>query len=154
MTAPQAGQTSPGAMAQYPPEGPVASSSTRLMMIAGGALLVFVLLIGGGLYLLSDDGPPPQTPAQPAQQSAKPPPSPAGAQVSAEMKTFTIEVMEGQAEVFRGGDRIGATPYKFDAKPGDQIDLVLKRDGYRDMPLRFWLSENKKIYTFTMQKNQ
>jgi serine/threonine-protein kinase len=151
-TAPQAGRTSPVPASSGMPDSPaVSSSSTRLIMIAGAAVLGSAILIGGALYALSGDDTPPSSPAQPGQQQPTKPAAPAaGAQAS----TFTIEVMEGQAEVFKGSDRIGATPYKFEAKPGDPIDLVLKRDGYRDMPLRFVLSENKKIYTFTMQKNQ
>jgi hypothetical protein len=141
-------------MSSYEADTPaVTSSPTKLIAIAAGSVLAVALLIGGGLYLLSGDQPAP--PTLPAQQTTKSAAPASGTQSSTENRMFTIEMGEGgQAEVFKGNDRVGTTPYKFEAKPGEQIDLVLKRDGYHDLPVRVLLSENKKVYTFTMTRKQ
>jgi hypothetical protein len=65
---------------------------------------------------------------------------------------FTVDVAEGRADVYRNGERVGTTPYQFQAKSGEQLDLLLKRDGYQDKPVRLSTSENKRTYTFMLEK--
>jgi ferric-dicitrate binding protein FerR (iron transport regulator) len=65
---------------------------------------------------------------------------------------FIVDVSEGRAEVYKGGERVGTTPYQVEAKAGEQLDLTLKREGYLDKPVQMFLTENKRTYTFTMQR--
>jgi len=73
-------------------------------------------------------------------------------QPAVQPRTFTLELTEGQADVYKNGQKVGATPYRFDAKPGEQIDLVLKREGYEDKSVQMALNDNKHVYTFTMSR--
>jgi hypothetical protein len=49
---------------------------------------------------------------------------------------------------------VGTTPYQFQAKSGEELELVLKREGYLDKPVRLTTSENKKLYTFMLEKKK
>lgn len=69
-------------------------------------------------------------------------------------QSFTVDAMEGRAEVYRNGQRVGTTPYHFQAKSGEELEFVLKREGYVDKPLRFTTSENKKMYTFMLERKK
>lgn len=93
-------------------------------------ILAAVLLIGFGLYLFLDTGPPHS----------------AGA--------YTIDAIGGRADVYRNGRSLGQTPYQFDAKAGEQIDVVLKREGYIDEPVRFTVSESRKTYAYPMNQKK
>jgi hypothetical protein len=73
------------------------------------------------------------------------------ATAAAPEETFTVDAMEGRAEVFRNGERVGTTPYRFQAKAGEHVDLVLKREGYQDKTVRLSTSD-KKTYTFMLEK--
>jgi hypothetical protein len=69
-------------------------------------------------------------------------------------KQVQIEVTEGRAQVYRGGEFVGATPCRVEARVGEEIDLTLKSEGYVDKSVQFSVTENKKIYTFTMRKGE
>jgi serine/threonine-protein kinase len=146
-TAPQPyGSTAPEALMPAP-----SGSSKKLVLGALGGVALFALLIGGGVYMMTAE-PDPNAATQPAQQTARQS-TPQGRSTPAPLnKMFTIEVMEGQAEVFKDGARVGTTPYQFEGKPGDQVDLVLKREGYRDKPIQVSLNDQKRVYTFTMAR--
>ena len=120
-----------------------------LAAIAGVVLLVVVV----GLYFLLWGDSDSTSATKPSQQSVVPPSSaqkPATAPVHEE--TFTVDVAEGKADVYKNGDRVGTTPYQFQAKSGEQLELVLKREGYLDKSVRLSTSENKKTYTFMLEK--
>jgi hypothetical protein len=89
-----------------------------------------------------------------------PAPSPSPAPVNAtrlaggggsEERTIEIQVFDGRAEVFRDGRKLGTTPYPLKARVGERVRLTLRRDGYREEPVDFTVTE-KKSYTFTMSK--
>jgi hypothetical protein len=112
-----------------------------------------LLVVFGGLYFLlsSDSGPeaskPPQQSGvqQPAAQKA--PPAPARQEI------FTVDVADGRAEVYRDGQLVGTTPYQFQSKASEQhVELVLKREGYVDKPVRLSTTETKKTYTYMLEK--
>jgi serine/threonine-protein kinase len=73
----------------------------------------------------------------------------------AQQQTYTLATMDGPAEVYRNGQRVGTTPYEFQAKSGEEVFFVLKREGYLDKPAHFTAIENsKKPYTYTLEKRQ
>ncbi|PYT04115.1 MAG: hypothetical protein DMF60_16305 [Acidobacteria bacterium] len=114
---------------------------------------VVVLVVAGGLYFLLFSGGPVSPPSnKPSPQSnSQPSAGTRQATVTAPEETFTVDAMEGRAEVFKNGERVGTTPYKFQAKSGENVDLVLKREGYQDKPVRLSTSD-KKTYTFMLEK--
>jgi len=152
------------AQAQHPVSGPAPESSwsepptetwsLKWVLIVGAAAVVLALLGVG--YLTMTGNEPQPSPTQPVQQPAQQtepqthPDQPAVQQA----KAFTLEVSEGQAEVYKDGLKVGVTPYHFDAKPGEQVDVVLKRQGYQDKSVQMSVSENKKVYTFSMAKKE
>lgn len=136
-------QRSGGAVAAKP--------KSNVPMIAAIAVVVLVVLVGG-IYFLLSGGPGASSSNKPSQQSnTQPLAGTKQAAAPVQEETFTVDATEGRAEVFRNGERVGTTPYKFQAKSGEHIDLVLKREGYQDKPVRLSTSD-KKTYTFMLEK--
>jgi eukaryotic-like serine/threonine-protein kinase len=80
-----------------------------------------------------------------------PPPGPAAnAATAGNLKVVTVETADGSAQVFRDGRLVGTTPFQVAAKEGEKVGLVLRRPGFRDLPLQFELSERRQ-YTYTME---
>lgn len=69
-------------------------------------------------------------------------------------KSFQIDTSDGRSEVYLNGLRVGTTPYEFHARVGEHVDLLLRRDGFVDRRERFTVTENKRVYTFSMNKKQ
>jgi serine/threonine-protein kinase len=106
--------------------GSSASRRRRLLLLAVGiALALFV-----GLYFLLNG---------PSED---------------QVKTITIKVTGSEANVLRDGRKIGTTPYRLSAKPGELIDVTLRRDGYEDCPVRFTVTENRKDYQYTLTERE
>ena len=125
---------------------PKAKSSLPLIgAIVGSVLLVAAVV----LYFILQDSPPP-TSAQ----------SQSGAQSAATQKqaaspgseTYTVDCAEGRAAVYRNGEQVGYTPHRFQAKSGEQFEFVLKLEGYQDKSVRLTTTENKKTYTFMLER--
>lgn len=122
-----------------------------LAAIAGVVLLVVVV----GLYFLLRGDSDSTSATKPSQQSIV---QPAAAQKQAApqtLETYTIDCAEGRADVYSNGVRVGDTGdkgYHFQAKSGEQFEFVLKREGYVDKSVRLTTTENKKTYTFMMDK--
>jgi eukaryotic-like serine/threonine-protein kinase len=70
------------------------------------------------------------------------------------LKSFQIDAADGRSEVYINGQRVGTTPCQFDARIGDRVDLLLKRDGFVDRREQFTVTENKKVYTFSMIRQE
>lgn len=120
-------------------------------MLAAIAVVVLLVVVGGFYFLLSG-GPDTVSPNKNSQQSnSHPSVGPKPPTVQGQPEIFTVDAAEGRADVFRNGERVGTTPYQFQAKPGEQIELVLKREGYQDKPVRLSTSD-KKTYTFMLEK--
>lgn len=81
----------------------------------------------------------------PVTPPAEPPPAPA-----ANLKVVTVATADGVAQVYRDGQLVGTTPYRVSAKDGEKVDLVLRRPGFKDLPLQFEPSERRE-YTYTME---
>lgn len=111
----------------------VATKPKSKLPILAIAAVIFLVVVGGLYFLLSSNS-----------DSI---PNGSG-------QSFTVDAVEGRAEVYRNGQRVGTTPYQFQAKSGEELELVLKREGYMDKRVRFTTSENKKMYTFMLEKKK
>jgi serine/threonine protein kinase len=69
---------------------------------------------------------------------------------SGDTQTVTIEAADGPADVFRNGERVGKTPFRMSAHPGDSVQLELRRPGFLDQSVQFDVSE-RKVYSYTLQ---
>ena len=133
-----------------PGAGNTPKSKSRIPMLAAGAA-VFALLVVAGLFLLMSGGSD-SSANKPVQQQSVQPAGGSRQSTPGRRDTFTVDVAEGHADVYKNGERVGITPYQFQANSGEQLDLLLKRDGYQDKPVRLSTSENKKTYTFMLEK--
>jgi eukaryotic-like serine/threonine-protein kinase len=127
--------------------GPGAGNKRWLIVSGGAAFLIFMAVGAYSLMGGSDSTPPANRPAQAnGNQSATPgrPPS--------QPKTLIIDVAEGRAEVYKNGQRLGTTPFNFEAKQGEQLNFVLKNDGFVDKPVDLSVTDNRTVYTFNMEK--
>jgi serine/threonine-protein kinase len=113
---------------------------SKVLILAAVAAVVLLAIISGLYFLFSSDS----TPIGNRSPSAH-----------GQERTYTLATMDGPAEVFRNGQRVGTTPYQFEAKAGEEVSFVLKREGYLDKPAHFTAIENsKKPYTYTLEKKQ
>jgi serine/threonine-protein kinase len=145
--------TSPNAQGLSAQTLPTAAAPSKKMwpFIAAAAVVVLAV-IGLGVYALlsgsiMSSADPSRTPTPQASPSR-----PGGN--TAQVKTVTIEVAEGQAEVYKDGQKVGSTPYKFDAAVGERAKFVLRRDGYTDKPVDLSVTDNKWVYTYMMQRKE
>jgi serine/threonine protein kinase len=96
------------------------------------AFIVLLVATVAGISLwrrTSPGGEPP--PALDAAQSAS----------AASLLTVTVDTVNGSAEVWQDGTKLGVTPYEFHRPYGSSVDAVLKRPGFQDTPIRFDVSE-------------
>jgi hypothetical protein len=63
-----------------------------------------------------------------------------------------IDVTVGQAEIYRGDELLGKTPFVLNEPLGTDVNLTLKQPGYRDHTVRFTITERKRSYSFLMEK--
>lgn len=73
------------------------------------------------------------------------------ASLDAQERVVRISINDGKADVYRGDEKIGTTPYPYRGKLGEHVALTLKRDGYKDEPVDFVVGE-KKEYMYDMKK--
>lgn len=66
-------------------------------------------------------------------------------------RAVTINTLNGPAEVWRNGTRVGSTPYVLQVPLGEEVDLVLRRDGYRNEPVQFTVTEGRSEYNYVLQ---
>ncbi len=104
----------------------------RPLALAVAALGVVALLLLVVPWISPTPEPPPPPPDTPVQ-------------------TITIDVVEGVADVYRGDQRLGQTPFRMQAHLGETIQLTLKRDGYKDKTLGFDVTPTKSVYTELME---
>jgi len=67
-------------------------------------------------------------------------------------RAVTIEVVEGHADVYRSGEKLGITPFRIEGKPGEELQLVLKAEGYVDKTVKLSVGQQDKPYTFTLER--
>jgi len=74
---------------------------------------------------------------------------------SAPMEHYRIATMDGTALVEltgKSGKQTGKTPFDFDAPIGEQFDVVLKRDGFKELRDNFTVTVNKREFSYTLTK--
>jgi eukaryotic-like serine/threonine-protein kinase len=64
-------------------------------------------------------------------------------------KTITVDTMDGIAQVIQGDKTIGSTPFQVKASAGEKINLILRREGFEDLPVQFEVSE-RHVYTYAL----
>jgi hypothetical protein len=101
------------------------------------AVAVLVVVIGL-LALMSIDlsGPTPVDPPAPAEQ----------------LKPVRLDTTEGPAEVWRDGQMIGKAPCEIKFRRGESVQIVLKKDGYKEKTVGFTVGEHTNQYTFSLEK--
>jgi len=67
-------------------------------------------------------------------------------------RAVTIEVAEGHADVYKGGEKVGITPFRIEGKPGEELQLVLKANGFVDKAVKLSVGQQDKPYTFTLER--
>jgi serine/threonine-protein kinase len=77
-------------------------------------------------------------------------PAPAASRDASE-RVVEITVTDGKADVYRGAEKVGTTPYAVRGRLGDRVLLTLRRDGYADEPVDFVVGE-KKAFMYTLAK--
>jgi serine/threonine-protein kinase len=137
-----------------------ASGPSRLPLLIGGAAAAVVLAIvaivalaflgssGGAGGGAADAGA-----AAGAKNTAlglKPGAGPAAGRDASE-RVVEVAVSDGKADVYRGAERVGTTPYPVRGKLGERVSLTLRRDGYVDEPVEFVVGE-KKSFMYTLAK--
>jgi serine/threonine protein kinase len=71
---------------------------------------------------------------------------------SSSMRRVKIDVDEGKAEIVRNGEKLGTTPFDLEARDGEKVDLMLRRDGFEDKPVQLEIKGNKQVYTFSLKQ--
>jgi Transglycosylase SLT domain len=66
----------------------------------------------------------------------------------------SIEMSDGASDVYRDGWKVCTTPCSLDAPVGATLKLLFRRDGFKDEPEEFIVTENKKVWIFTMQQQE
>lgn len=90
----------------------------------------------------------PDSPSSPSLQSGS---------AAAQVRNIEIAVSEGEAEVYDlAGQLLGKTsskdPFIYQAKSGDNINLILKREGYSEESVNITVTPNRDRYTYTMRQ--
>jgi eukaryotic-like serine/threonine-protein kinase len=70
---------------------------------------------------------------------------------SGDPMTVKVDTFEGSAQVFCKEELVGVTPLSVEAKIGDKIHVLLRRQGYRDLDQKFDVTE-RSVYTFMMDR--
>jgi len=125
-------------------KNPGAFSAGRLGLISAGGGIVLLLLVVLVFVLWSGGGDDP-TPA--ANRNAGIARKDAGPK-----RSVTIEVAEGHADVYRSGEKVGTTPFRIEGKPGEELQLVLKADGFADKNVKLSVGQQDKPYTFALER--
>lgn len=121
-------------------------------LIAGVTVVAVVLLftvVGAGIFLMKggDSG---NVAAANGKSAANG--STAVVAPNAAARQIKIDVDEGKAQVFRGGEQLGMTPLDLNVRDGEKVALILKRDGYEDKNVQFEAGGGKRVYTFSLKQ--
>ncbi|MDQ3585596.1 MAG: serine/threonine protein kinase [Acidobacteriota bacterium] len=125
----------------------------KLSGVAVIACMFLIFAVAGTYFAMSsgEDGP-----AQPSAAGAAAPGQsspPKGEAARAGTRTVTVDMSDGPAEIWRGEQRLGTMKStKLDARLGERVTLTLKREGHEPRIVSFDVTENKKVYTFSMSK--
>lgn len=124
--------------------GAARTARRHLRPIMATAAVTLVALAGWQLAR----SPAPVRPGGPAGGAVETPARDSG---SLDLRTVTVHVINGTAEVWRDGRMVGSTPYQLRAPLGASISLTLRRRGYVDEQVRFDITEGRTEYSFVMR---
>jgi len=127
------------------------SKSRSSLPLIGAVVGVVLLVVAVAAYFIISGNRASTSASNPPQQPGIQAPTQKQA-ASQGVEIYTVDCAEGRAEVYRNSDRVGYTPHRFPARSGEQFEFVLKLEGYQDKAVRLTTSENKKTYTFMMEK--
>ncbi len=133
------------------------SGSKNLLLLAGGgaAFVILLLIISGAFMMMNSSSEPSANSnavAKGLSSNASSASAASGVSASEAEKSIEVYLTEGRADVYRDGQLLGTTPHKLNARIGERIQLTLKRDGYKDEPVDFSVSESKRDYVFRMTR--
>jgi serine/threonine-protein kinase len=103
------------------------------------ALSAFVFVVVFLAWHFITPGPRPRQQPQPRHAEAK------------TLKTVSVDAVNGPAEVFREGRDLGITPISIQEPPGEHVSLLLKRNGFADLPVDFDVSERSN-YSYVLHE--
>jgi serine/threonine-protein kinase len=136
-------------------EAKAGGPSSRMPLFVGAAAAAVLLLVVAGVaafFLLGPSSPDAATTANgdAVKTGLASAPSPYASRDATE-RTVEIRLVDGKADVYRGEEKLGTTPYPVRGRLGEHVSLTLKRDGYKDEPVDFVVGE-KKAYMYSMSK--
>ena len=117
---------------------------------AGAAVILLFVVVGIGIWAMSGSGGN-ETAEKTANTNDKNTIVVQSAKTTGAKKNVQIDVDEGSAEVLRGGQKLGTTPFDLEAGEGEKVELTLRRAGFEDKNVQFEVTANKKVYTFQMK---
>ena len=123
-----------------------------LGLIAGAVSVAVILLftvVGAGVYFLKSSGDNSSKVIASNQKIAN---NSAIVVPNGTARQIKIDVDEGRAEIFRAGEKIGATPLDLPVKDGEKVDIMLKREGFEDKSVQFEVGGGKRVYTFSLKQ--
>jgi serine/threonine-protein kinase len=139
----------------YAESGPGGRSKALPLVVGGAAALVvlaFVVVIGYVLLAPSGGGEGGGDNAAAANGAANTARGLASSPApGASERVVEITVSDGKAEVYRGEERVGTTPYSVRGRLGERVRLTLRREGYTDEPVEFVVGE-KRAFMYTLAK--
>jgi len=130
-------------------------SSKSLPLLVGAAAAFAVLLILGGVaFFAFGGGASADTANANAGTNLKKGLNPTPAASAAREDDCEVNVFGLRADVYRGGEKVGRTPYTFKCRLGEHVQMTLKSDGYADGASDFTVSELKKRDMVVMKKSE
>lgn len=87
----------------------------------------------------------------PANDTVVVPAIPAAVASDAALRTVTIDVVGGRAEVWRGDSLLGRTPYQLRARLGEHVSLELRRAGSASEAVEFDVTEGRTAYSYVLR---
>ncbi|MGQ0766749.1 MAG: serine/threonine-protein kinase [Gemmatimonadota bacterium] len=158
--APEARASGPGFLIR--PSGEIVTMLRRrgpLLASAGLAVAALFFLVWSLTVCCGPSGDAGRTtqsePVTPGQESARSTPLSATPDENVTprppLRRVIIRVFgEGAAEVIRDGVRVGMTPFEFQARIGEWINITLRRPGHLDRRERFQIVDGVNEYTYSM----
>ena len=121
---------------------------TLIVASASAGTVVLIILLALAIRSWSGGGgaappPPPLPPAVTDTGSGAP-------QGGADARSITVDTADGTAQVFVDGKLVGSTPYQVQARTGEKVSLVLRREGFQDMNVQLDSAEPH-VYTYTLE---
>lgn len=123
-----------------------AAAAAVVLVVVGVVALVFFTSSPGGAADEGGGGGVTNNAARGLTKGATP-----AASRDASERVIEITVTDGKADVYRGAEKVGTTPYSVRGRLGEQVSLTLRREGYADEPVNFVVGE-KKAFMYSLAK--